>query len=52
MLNESTYETLKQMKFSAMADELKYQLEDVSTYSQLSFEERLGLLVTAEWNRR
>lgn len=52
MLNESTYETLKQMKFSAMADELKHQLEDASTYSQLSFEERLGLLVTAEWNRR
>lgn len=52
MLNESTYETLRQMKFSAMADELKRQLEDPSTYNALSFEERLGFLVNAEWNRR
>ena len=48
MLNESTYETLKQMKFSAMSGELKCQLQDPSTYNQLSFEERLGLLINAE----
>lgn len=39
------------MKLSAMAAEFGSQLTDFS-YKDLSFEERLGLLVTAEWNRR
>ncbi len=52
MLNESTYETLRQMKFSAMANEFKRQLEDPETYKSLDFDERFGMLVDAEWNRR
>ncbi len=42
---------LKGMKMSAMAAELERQLTDAS-YRELGFEDRLGLLVTAEWNRR
>ena len=35
-----------------MAQEFEKQLEDSKTYDTLSFEERVGLLVDAEWNRR
>lgn len=35
-----------------MAEELKRQMEDPATYSSLGFEERLGLIIDAEWNRR
>ncbi len=52
MINQSTIDSLKAMKLTAMATELEHQLEDVSTYGTLGFEERLGLLVDAEWNRR
>lgn len=52
MINQSTIETLKQMHLSAMAFELENQLSDQKTYGQLGFEERLGLLVDAEWSRR
>ena len=47
MINQSTIDTLKQMRFSA-----KSQLSDPDTYSSLGFEERIALLVDAEWNRR
>jgi len=40
------------MKFSAMAKELELQLRDPAAYAQLSFDDRLGLLVNSEWNRR
>ena len=40
------------MKLNAMADELTHQLEDQTSYWTLGFEERLGLMVDAEWNRR
>lgn len=52
MINQSTIDSLKAMKLTAMATELEHQLEDASTYATLGFEERLGLLVDAEWNRR
>lgn len=52
MINQSTIDSLKAMKLTAMATELEHQLEDTSTYGTLGFEERLGLLVDAEWNRR
>ncbi|MFO3715129.1 ATP-binding protein [Oribacterium sp. P9] len=52
MIRESTLETLKSMHCSAMAEELKRQMEDPATYSSLGFEERLGLIIDAEWNRR
>lgn len=52
MNNPSTIEQLKSMRFSAMAQELEIQMGDPTTYAQLGFEDRLGLLVDAEWNRR
>ena len=52
MIDQSTIEALKQMRLSAMALELERQLSDRNTYSQLGFEERLGLLVDAEYSRR
>ena len=48
----NTVELLKAMKFSGMANELTRQMEDSRTYEVLGFEERLGLLVDAEWGRR
>ena len=52
MINEQTCEILRKMKLNAMANELVHQLNDSSAYNTLGFEERLGLLVDAEWNRR
>ena len=52
MTDNSTLETLKAMHCSAMALEFENQLKDSKTYDTLSFEERVGLLVDAEWNRR
>ena len=51
MTAQATVDMLKGMKMSAMAAELERQLTDAS-YRELGFEERLGLLVTSEWNRR
>lgn len=52
MRNNSTIESLKAMRFSAMAAELERQMGDPSAYSQMGFEERLSLLVDAELNCR
>ena len=48
MTNQSTIDTLKQMRFSAMAKELESQLSNPDTYNSLGFEERIALLVDAE----
>lgn len=52
MNNPSTIQQLREMKFSAMANEYELQLRDPSAYTQVPFDDRFGLLVTAEWNRR
>ena len=52
MIDNSTLERLREMKMNGFAAELENQLKDNGTYTNLSFEERLGLLVDAEWNRR
>lgn len=52
MMNQSTIDALRAMKFSAMATEFERQLSDPSTYGKLGFEERFSLLVDAERNRR
>lgn len=52
MIDSATLELLRSMKLSAMASELKKQLEDPVTYGNLGFEERIALLVDAEWARR
>lgn len=51
MLNQATVDMLTAMKMTAMAAEFANQLKD-PTFNELGFEERLGLLVNAEWNRR
>ena len=52
MINQSTIEILQKLNLCSMAEEFKNQLGDQCVYSSLSFEERLGLLVDAEWNKR
>lgn len=52
MMVQSSIDALKAMRFTAMDAELEQQLCDPCSYSQLGFEERLSLLVDAEWNRR
>ena len=47
----STIERLSAMKMDALASELERQLEETESYKQLGFEDRLTLLVDAEWNR-
>ena len=52
MINQSTLDALREMKLSAMANELELQLVDQTTYHQMGFEERLAFIVDAEQNRR
>ncbi len=52
MINQSTIDTLRQMRMGAMVQSLEEQLRDHETYGKLTFEERLGLLVDAEWSKR
>lgn len=47
-----TLEYLKTMRLRAMAEELKKQTEEPASFSQLGFEERIALIVDAEWNLR
>ncbi len=49
MMIHSTVELLRAMRLSAMASEFENQMGDATAYGQLGFEERLGLLVDAEW---
>ena len=51
MLNNTTVTKLIEMRLSAMAESLREQMQNPS-YSSLSFEERIGLAVDAEWSRR
>lgn len=47
----TTTDMLRGMKLTAMATEFEQQLKDPA-FQALGFEERLSLLVNAEWNRR
>jgi DNA replication protein DnaC len=51
MLNQQTIEKLHSMRMRGMADAFTQQQEDPQT-TQLSFEERFGLLVDRQWNWR
>jgi DNA replication protein DnaC len=51
MLNEPMMEKLIAMRLTGMADALKAQQQD-PTVSELSFHERLGILVDQQWNWR
>jgi DNA replication protein DnaC len=48
MLNQPTIEKLRAMKLHGWADAFREQLETADS-SQLSFEERFGLLVDRQW---
>ena len=52
MITSSTIELLKEMRFGGMASELERQLTDAEAFRKLPFEDRLAMLVEAEWNRR
>ncbi|WP_457942557.1 ATP-binding protein [Caproiciproducens sp. LBM24188] len=52
MINQSTIETLRKMRLSSMVASFEEQLNDPRTYADLSFEERFGLMVDAEWAKR
>ncbi len=51
MLNQQTIEKLTSIRLSAMAKEFRRQSEDPSC-SELTFEERFGMVVDAEWSTR
>jgi DNA replication protein DnaC len=51
MLANTTIEKLREMKLGVMANHFNRQLTDPQMH-ELSFEERLGLLVDAEWATR
>ena len=51
MTQQTTIDMLRGMRMSAMAAELEKQMGDPA-FRELGFEDRLGLLVNAEWNRR
>lgn len=52
MINSSCIELLKEMRLGAMASELEQQMENPKDYEDLSFEDRIGILIDAEWNKR
>lgn len=52
MIRQSTVDLLKEMRLGGMASELERQISDAESFRELSFEDRLALLVDAEWNRR
>jgi len=51
MINSETFSKLHDMRLSAMADAFKCQLTD-EKYQELSFEERVGIIVDMEWAKR
>lgn len=51
MLTETTVSKLREMRLSVMANALKDQFADPQ-FQSMAFEDRLGLLVDAEWNVR
>jgi len=51
MLNQPMMNKLREMRLKAMATALETQLTD-KTYDELSFEDRLGMLIDSEWTHR
>jgi len=51
MVNEQTIQRLKELSLETMAENLRSQGNDPA-FNALSFDERLGLLVDAEWSTR
>lgn len=51
MVNETTITKLNELRLNAMVESYRNQLRD-SAFKDLSFEERFGLMIDAEWARR
>ena len=51
MTNQRTIDKLIEMRFTAMADAFRSQLED-SRMTEMPFEDRLGIFVDIEYNSR
>jgi DNA replication protein DnaC len=51
MINQITVNKLREMRLGTMADALKSQSGD-DAYDTLSFDDRFGILVDAEWSKR
>lgn len=51
MLNQATIDKMHAMKMSAMAEAFRHQMGS-SQSTELSFEERLGMLIDTEWSCR
>jgi DNA replication protein DnaC len=51
MMNTATVTKLNEMRLTSMAESYHQQLQD-SSFNELTFEERFGLMVDAEWSRR
>ena len=45
MIRQSTVDLLREMRFGGMASELERQISDAESFRELSFEDRLALLV-------
>lgn len=52
MIRQSTIDKLHEMRLSAMADAFENQCAAAATYQNLSFEDRFGMLVDREWEKR
>ncbi len=52
MLLEETFNKIQQMRMPGFSRALQEQLDAEDQYDELSFEERLGLLVDREWTDR
>ena len=52
MIRQSTLDKLHEMRLSAMAEAFENQCADAATYQNLSFEDRFGMLVDREWEKR
>ena len=52
MIRQSTIDKLHDLRLSAMSDAFECQCRDPETYQGLSFEDRFGMLVDKEWDKR
>lgn len=52
MLKQATIDKLHDMRLSAMADAFENQCSDYKTFEGLSFDDRFGMLVDREWDKR
>ena len=52
MIRQSTIDKLHDMRLGAMADAFEGQCNDSKTYEGLPFEDRFGMLVDKEWDKR